>query len=311
LPQGLYAFYGQAFDRIEGQEDSDRELATRALCFIFCARRTLTLDELLHALSVELGDSEFCVDNCTNSQILLSLCAGLILVDETLGNVGLVHYTLQEYFQKHPKMLPESPNAMVAEACLTYLSFDAFDSGPCTDGESLEKRLEEYCFLHYASSHWGHHAKHATSEDLEDLILKFVGHGSLLASSLQVLHTNHTRVNNWYDRFPRDFGALHAAAYWGLAPIMSKLLDEVDDLDVEDSLGSTPLQYAAQNGNTQVIWSLLEKGAAINQRNKKGRTALALAARSGFKDVVDVLLKAETDPLTEDDEGWMPLHGPL
>jgi ankyrin repeat protein len=56
------------------------------------------------------------------------------------------------------------------------------------------------------------------------------------------------------------------------------------------------------------MWSLLAKGAARNQRNKKGQTALALAARGGFKNTVDVLLQVEADVLSEDDEGWMPLH---
>jgi hypothetical protein len=146
-------------------------LAIRAIFFISCAKRTPASDELLHALSAERGDRIFRVDNCVASWLILRPCAGLIWLDESIGIVGLVHYTLQEFFQKHPEVLPGSLDSMVAEAYSVYLSFDVFDARPRADGKQLEERLQKYIFLHYASRYWEHQARDATLEDLKDLTL--------------------------------------------------------------------------------------------------------------------------------------------
>jgi len=50
MPTGIDDSYGVDFNRIDEQPEEDRQLAKRALSFIFCARRTLRLEELRHAL---------------------------------------------------------------------------------------------------------------------------------------------------------------------------------------------------------------------------------------------------------------------
>ncbi|KAJ2990388.1 hypothetical protein NUW58_g2975 [Xylaria curta] len=307
LPQGLYDFYRQAFDRIQEGGNEDKELAIKTLSFVFCARKTLTLDELLHALSVKPEHTELRADNCSTSQILLDVCKGLIWFDESIGTVGLVHYTLQEYFQNHLELLPGNPDALVAESCLRYLSFDIFESGPCSDGSVLEKRLQEYSFFRYASCHWGHHAERADSRGLGELIRRYLLDENRLASSTQVLYTNRTRVNGWHDRFPRRFSALHAAAYWGLSSVLEQLANDFD-VDLQDSSCATAIHYAAQNGKTQAMSLLLKKGAARNRCNNKGQTPLALSAKSGYRCAVEALLDVGADALLEDFEGWTPLH---
>ena len=58
--------------------------------------------------------------------------------------------------EKHLEGL--SPHEVV-KTCLNYLSFDVFAEGPCPDSMSLERRLKDYKFSHYASQFWGFHAQ--------------------------------------------------------------------------------------------------------------------------------------------------------
>ena len=54
-------------------------------------------------------------------------------------------------------------------------------------------------------------------------------------------------------------------------------------MNARDSEGNHALMAAAQEGHEQVADSLLRYGAAIELRNKYGRTALMAAARFGSR----------------------------
>jgi hypothetical protein len=47
-------------------------------------------------------------------------------------------------------------------ACVTYLSFDAFETGFCQTDEEFEARLQLNALYDYAARHWGHHARAAS-----------------------------------------------------------------------------------------------------------------------------------------------------
>ncbi|KAJ3951499.1 hypothetical protein N0V92_012088 [Colletotrichum tropicale] len=92
--------YEEAMERIEGQLDEQKTLAKDALSWIVCARRPLETLELQHALAVERGTAELDRDNITELEDIVSVCAGLIAIDEESGIIRLVHYTTQEYFER-------------------------------------------------------------------------------------------------------------------------------------------------------------------------------------------------------------------
>jgi hypothetical protein len=56
--------------------------------------------ELQHALAVEVGDSRLGEDNLERIERMVSVCAGLVTVDEESSIIRLVHYTMQEYFER-------------------------------------------------------------------------------------------------------------------------------------------------------------------------------------------------------------------
>lgn len=308
LPSGAFATFENAMKRIEEQQDVDSQLAKRALSYIFCARRPLKLEELRHVLAVEGGDTALDATAFVEPEILLNISAGLIRIDEQSGTVGLVHYTLREYFERNlDKLLPD-PDVEMAKACLTYMSYDVFGRGPCSNGEELNQRLQEYQFLDYASHYCGYHIMgNQLHVGVVDLLSTFLKDEQKLSSFVQVLHVPASRVNDGHDRFPKQFTTLHVVAYWGLDKILINLPGEGINAEEQDSFGTTPLHLAASHGHISVMKLLLGIGANLNIENKNGETALYWAARNGHKAMVNLLLKNKARVLTKDKDGWTAL----
>ena len=179
LPKGTNALealdlaYKEAVKRIEGQLDEDCNLAKRVLLWITYAERPLTTDELCCALGVEEDEEELDEANILDPDDLVSVCAGLVTIDEETSVIRLVHYTTQRYFEDLiPKWIPEAQKD-IASTCIRYLSFKPFRSGDCLDRGSLLDRLESHNFLNYAAKHWDEHVRTIQSE-LVELSLAFL-----------------------------------------------------------------------------------------------------------------------------------------
>jgi hypothetical protein len=85
LPTGSEAYdyaYKDAMERIEGQLADEEELAKQVLSWITCAKRPLTTSELEHALAVEAGEPQLDIENLCRVEDMVSICAGLVTVDE-------------------------------------------------------------------------------------------------------------------------------------------------------------------------------------------------------------------------------------
>jgi len=67
------------------------------------------------------------------------------------------------------------------------------------------------------------------------------------------------------------------------------------DVNAVDSLGNTPLHYAAAAGHSQAVVSLLATGALPDIQNQAGDTPLHKAAGRGHREVVDSLVSAGAD----------------
>ena len=96
LPTGSEAYdcaYKEAMERIKGQIPGSAVLAMRVLWWISFSARPLTTLELQHALAVEIGESAIDEENLPEIEDMVSVCAGLVTVDEESGTIRLVHYT--------------------------------------------------------------------------------------------------------------------------------------------------------------------------------------------------------------------------
>ena len=82
------------------------------------------------------------------------------------------------------------------------------------------------------------------------------------------------------------------------------------DPEVRDSIGMTPLHFAAKHtSNPDVVTALLEAGADISERSENGRTPLHFfASKNSNTEVITALLESGADIASRDNFGGMPLH---
>lgn len=82
LPKELGGTYDQAMQRIKSQDEEEAPLAPTLLSWIIFALRPLTMTELQHALAVQLGDHDLDREGLPDGESVLSVCAGLVIVEE-------------------------------------------------------------------------------------------------------------------------------------------------------------------------------------------------------------------------------------
>jgi hypothetical protein len=82
MPRGVEDTYDEAMERITGQNEDDKELAKRILSWVTFAHRPLKVEELQHALAIIPDMTHIDPDSIINEDILSSVCAGLIILDE-------------------------------------------------------------------------------------------------------------------------------------------------------------------------------------------------------------------------------------
>lgn len=312
LPNGSDALdksYHNAMERIQGQEVGFQEVAKLVLSWIVCANRPLTTSELQHALAVEVGDSELGEDNLQEIEEMVSVCAGLVTVDEESDIIRLVHYTTQEYFERTQSLWFPDAQTTIATTCVTYLLFDAFKGGPCSTNEEFKARLRDNILYDYAARNWGHHVR-ASSTRMEDEILDLKVQ-EFLESKLQVSAAAQAMMapksNDVYWIYPgiaqNEFLGVQLAAYLGLKKAILALLDNGHHPDPKDKLHDRPLSLAAQNGHNVIVKLLLANDSVDPdfKDSPYGRTPLSYAAGNGHEAVVKLLLdKDSVDPDSKD-----------
>jgi ankyrin repeat protein len=62
-------------------------------------------------------------------------------------------------------------------------------------------------------------------------------------------------------------------------------------VNFKDTDGRTPLHHAVNNGNLDIVSTLLKNGAEVAQITNKGNTPLHVASSKGYREVVEVLLQ--------------------
>jgi hypothetical protein len=291
-------------DRIEGQCAEQEELAKQVLLWVTCAKRPLTTSELRYALAVEVSEPELDEENLPDIEDMVSVCAGLITVDEVSNVIRLVHFTTQEYFERTQKRWFPNSETDITRICVTYLSFSVFETRLCQVDDEFDQRLRTNQLYDYAARNWGYHAR-ATSAEMKQLIIQLLENEAKVSSSCQAMMAPYGNSQH----VPMQVTGVHLAAYFGLKEVMIVLLENGHDPDSEDTNYQTPLSWAAEAGHEAVVKLLLERDDVIaDSKDEDGRTPLWWAAGAGHEAVVKLLL--ERDDVTadsKDEDGRTPL----
>jgi len=300
---GLEGAYSETINRINEQGEEGSRLGIAALMWISHAERPLKVDELCHALGVEIGSADLDGDSVPSIGTVLACCQGLVSVNEKASTVRLIHFTLQEYLRAHPKLFNGAHSTM-AETCLSFLSSHWV--------KALSASPFPVCppFLKYSSLCWGVHAKRDLSDCATQLALNLFNDYNNHISTEILLDTAMPRFSYIRTYGPSLFSGLHCASFFGIVEIVAFLVDMGGcDINQTDCTGSTPLAWAAKNGHDGVVKILLRRGD-VNPDNPDpyGRTPLLWAAGSSCEGVAEILLgRGDVNPNNPDQDGRTPL----
>jgi len=172
-------------------------------------------------------------------------------------------------------------DTVIANICLTMLSFDEFNKGCCHSRKEFRARLQQFPAFNYAAHNWGYHARDEKEETTREIVLDS---GSVFGG---------------YDQpFTRNVTGLHVASFFGLVNAVNDLVMVSFEPDCKDSRGSTPLFYSARNGHLKVVEKLLAANADVNAATAATAgvwTALQAAAQGDHLEVVERLLAANAN----------------
>ena len=238
-------------------------------------------------------------ENVPEIEDLVSVCAGLVVVDPESAIIRLVHYTAQEYFERIRKRWNPGALLEITSTCLTYLCFDAFKYGSSTTDEDFEERLRQNKFLDYAAKHWGEHAATVEDEACEQ-VCSFLLHKGLISCATQVLSAPASKREGYSQQYPKKTTGLHLTARFGLSLISEKVLpSQVHELTIavasENSYHRTPLYLAAEHGHLGMVKLLLDKGSDVNAQDNHWGTALQAASLGGYEQIVKLLINKGAD----------------
>lgn len=301
LPDTLDRAYADTMRRIQDQAPEDFSLANVVLSWLSTVVRPLTKWELIHAISTRSGQEDISRSRLPIEELLTSVCAGLVMIEEETFIIRLVHATAQEYFRRMRRRFFPKSGKNVARTCITYLSFDVFDKGPCSSRLELQTRLHNYPFYSYAASHWAAHMWGHREKSFEVPIRDFLLAKRKVASAIQCRNSASDLAT--FDMYPRNVSPLSYTASLGLTYTV-ELLTSTCDIEGKDSLGATALMRAVQSGFGSTVFALLQAGAEVNTAGPHGITPLIVAASKGDLDVVQALLEKGADPNARS-HGWV------
>jgi hypothetical protein len=243
LPKGLEDTYDEVINRIWSQDKEAVDLAGRVLMWISYAQIPLTVKQLQHAIAVTKGSTELDQKHLPHEKRLISVCAGIVTIDQEGGIIRLVHYTTQQYFEQIRERKFPNAQTSVATACLTYLNFNVFADGPCKDRFLLEEWRKILEFGRYAALFWGQHTRGEAENkpDVQRVVL------SLLASEKKkdlMLQMATYAKSSWGDiDFTKGQTLLHVIAKNGLATICRFIFDERNRGECKDTTCEGPSMW--------------------------------------------------------------------
>ncbi|KAJ7718038.1 ankyrin repeat domain-containing protein [Mycena olivaceomarginata] len=287
LPKDLDATYENVMTRIKAQGEEDRKIAQSSLTWVVNARRPLTSLELRVALAIEPETRELDNDNMTGIGIILSVCAGLVIVEEHSSLVRLVHFTAQSYLDRIQTEIFPDAHFEITQSLLTYLQFAQFSDKRAISRDKRPQLLEycQYCLVH---------AQRCEGQ-LRDGILGFLREARKWQREKWELGW---RDPPWsFDDWPRSPSPLWIAASANLVETASHLIELAQKCP-----DSQELTVAAYYGHQKICQLLLSKGADVNAQGGRYGNALQAAVSQGHDKIVQVLVDKGEDVNTQGGE---------
>ncbi|KAH6884738.1 hypothetical protein BKA70DRAFT_136376 [Coprinopsis sp. MPI-PUGE-AT-0042] len=165
FPPGIADVYAKTWTRIMKQSSKKAHLAKSVFVWVTHATRSLTVDELRHAVARCTDTFKFDSTLMVPAETLVSVCCGLIIIEKESGLVRLLHYTAKDVLQRLVLQTTPSPHGLLAAICMDRLSDAGFQHSTIASSEALERTLDSTPLLVYAYYSWSHHGRESMGHD--------------------------------------------------------------------------------------------------------------------------------------------------
>jgi ankyrin repeat protein len=311
LSADLSESVNEAMRRIRNQPYMQQELGLATLMWVANAMRPLRIKELQQALAVEEDDDDYSEDGETPEGLIISSCAGLVVLDTNTGIVRLINFFVKQHLEKSQAF--PGAHLKIADTCMSYLSFPVFAVEDKAGLEILEKIVVDFPFLAYASTNWGAHVQLAPQSTCLDRTVTLLMNDARANFLFRVLY-----LVSWktLESCPTGITGQHLAGYFGFSEALSSLIELGKPVDSFDSFRRTALYMAAARGHAKSVQVLLHSKASVEgrvpeehsyygmqhtclmwwfpswARDDRSGSALEAAAEGGYEDVVISLIQA-------------------
>jgi ankyrin repeat protein len=309
IPRKLEETYDLVMQRISDQNEDDANLARRLLSWLTYSVRSLTVVELQHALAIEPGQDHLDSDSLIDEEIMLSVCAGIVTVEDESNLIRFIHYTTQEYLERIRDVRFPTAQLEITEACMEYLQ----QQGPASEHlrySEFAKHIRSRPFYEYAAFNWGAHADEDVQRVAETRILEFLKNNQTVAAIPLRIHYLSIGGNLGLARQP----SVHAVAYLGLSHILKCQIKAGINSEVCNSLGQTPIHIAVSRNHRECVRILLDDDRAHEKEFHRAWTLIRIAAIQGLPEFARLAIESEADFFSQPDpiaisyRGWTVLH---
>ena len=280
--------YGRTLQQIKEQKGDLPRLGMGVLMWVSHAERPLRINELCHALAVDVEATDLDPKDIPLKDTVLGSCLGLVIVDKETSVVRLIHHTLREYLSQ-PWILPGA-HKVLGETCLAYLNYDQVKGLPVDSVEDYGQMP----FLRYSSVYWGAHAKIELSDRAKILALELLNEYQKHISFAFFSRAKWpgSRSNT------RGFTGLHCASYFGVEAVVAALIEmKCWDINQADTMMYTPLMWAVRRGNHGAARVLLScDGIEPDKPAVYDQTPLIWASENADEEMVKILLRGGANP---------------
>ncbi|KAH6889038.1 hypothetical protein BKA70DRAFT_1163664, partial [Coprinopsis sp. MPI-PUGE-AT-0042] len=298
FPSSIEDVYRQTWSRISNEGRKHASLAQAVLIWVLNASRSMTIDELERAVATSPDTHKFEPGRLVPGATLVSICGGLITVEEESRLVRLVHYTAKDTLIDLLHGAFPHPHLLLATVCMTHLTECGFQDTTISSEKELKTVLEKDPLLAYASEAWAFHALAGLHvEDTKRQIARFVAESKAFPA-----FTSPDR--SWFFDI---LTPLHILSVYNLP--LALIEDTTSPNLTTKVLQQSPLILASRFGHEELVASLLALSEIqVNLTKTDGWSALKLAARYGHSGIVKLLL-AHPDVQVNlvDTDGWSAL----
>jgi len=332
LPKTVDDAYERILARSHNLDD-----ARRLLNIVVAATRPLSLKEMELALGIRKDHQSYeSLQLKTEARFrehVRDICG--LFVSVTDSKIYLLHQTAKEFLVDNgaasnpiSRPAPGPPrwksslkmnqaHEVLWQITLWYLRFTDFITNPLTNTAELSGYLEDHFFLDYSANNWAIHFRLSGTNPGPDVLSSLIELCEGGTWFIVYCAINHSR-------FPEGFTSLLVAAYFGIQPVVARILRNTDD-DInhrDRTHGRSALSWAAQNGHSQVVKLLIkgrggrlldlarfksQRGAEIDSVDNFHRTPLSYAVLSQHRPIVELLLQAGAQADREDKSKGSPI----